>query len=80
MEQNTKTYLKKRKKQQQQTRHPKSQRVNLIQMVHTSNINPFDILLLSEVNVDLTNFLIFPLNLSYIIMQNNKLKSNKCKA
>ena len=50
-----------------------------LQMMHTSNINPFDILLLSEVNVDLTNFLIFPLNLSYIIMQNNKLKSTKCK-
>ena len=77
MEQNTKTYFKKKKKKN--NRHPKSQRVNLIQMMHTSNIDPFDILLSSEVNVDLTNFLIFPLNLSYIIMQSNKLKSNKCK-
>ena len=35
MEQNTKTYLKKRKKKKK-NRHPKSQRVNLIQMMHAA--------------------------------------------
>ena len=44
-------------------------------------LSPSDILLLSAINilVDLTNFLSFPLSLSYIIMQSNKLKSNNIK-